>query len=108
MVMKYFFTLLAASLVSGLLLTAPLSAADFAELGTIDKVDLKAGYLIVDDGQYALSPDVRVTSQDGRNVPLSSLQRGMKIAFNTGSPAASKRAGRGAITEVAILPSKSR
>jgi len=103
--MKSFFTLLAACLVGGLVLTTPLSAADFAERGTIDALDLKAGYLVVDDGKYALSADVRVYSQDGRAAALSALRRGMKITFNTVSQGGG-RGERGAITELAILSSK--
>lgn len=104
--MKYFFTLLAACLMGGLVLTTPLSAADFAERGTIDALDLKAGYVIVDDGRYALSADVKVFSQSGQAATLSALRRGMKITFNTVSQGGS-RGGRGAITELAIVSSKS-
>ena len=105
--MKYFFTLLAACLVGGLVLTTPLSAADFAERGTIDALDLKAGYVIVDDGKFELSADVRVYSQSGQAAPLSALRRGMKITFNTVSQGGS-RGGRGAITELAIVSSNSK
>lgn len=81
--MKSFFALLAACLFGGLVLTTPLSAANFAERGTIDTLDLKAGYVIVDDGKYTLSADVKVFSQSGQATTLSALRRGMKITFNT-------------------------
>ena len=83
--MKYFFTLLAACLVGSLALLTPSQAADFAERGKIDEVNLKAGYMIVDDGRYALSADVKVYSQNGQAAPLGTLRRGMKITFNIDS-----------------------
>lgn len=105
--MNYLFTLLAACLAVGLVLTTPLSAADFAERGTIDALDLKAGYVVVDDGKYALSADVKVYSQSGQAATLSALRRGMKITFNTVSQGG-VRGERGAITELAIVSSNSK
>ncbi len=104
--MNNFLTLLAAFLVGGLL-TTPLSAADFAERGTIDAVNLKAGYVIVDDGEFALSANVKVYAQSGKEASPSVLRPGMKVSFNIISQAG-KRSGRGAITELAIRSSQSR
>ena len=103
--MKYLFTLLTACLVSCLVLTTPLSAANFAESGKIDAVNLEAGYVIVDDGKYALSENVKVYSQSGQETSASVLRRGMRITFNTLRQGS---AGRGAITELAIVSSSSR
>jgi len=103
--MKYLFTLLTACLVGGLVLTTPLSAANFAERGKIDAVNLEAGYVIVDDGKYALSANVKVYSQSGQETSPSVLRRGMRITFNTLRQGGS---GRGAITELAIVSSSTR
>ena len=105
--MNYFFTLLAAGLVGALVLTTPLSAADFAERGTIDAVNLKAGYVIVDDGEFALSANVKVYAQSGKETSPGVLRPGMKVSFNTHRQVG-KRGGRGTITELAIHSSKSR
>ena len=105
--MKYFYTLLTASLVSGLLLATALSAAEevtrFPESGKIDVINLKEAYLIVDDGKFMLSPGVRVYSQFGAPIPLDSLKRGMKVTFSLG---AQKINDRHVIVEMAVLPDK--
>lgn len=88
--MKYLITLLTAGLLGNLLLMAPLPAAEIpdpgsasalSESGRIDTINLKDGYLIVDDTRYALAPEITVRSASGATVPVSALRRGMRIAF---------------------------
>jgi hypothetical protein len=110
--MRYLITLLTAGLVGNLLLVAPLPAAGLAglentraasESGRIDEINLKHRYLIVDDSRYALAPNAQVQSSTGAIVSLSSLQRGMRIAF---ALQAGSGGGARTITEVVILPGK--
>lgn len=102
--MRYFFTRLAVCLVGGVVLTTPLSAADFAERGTIDMVNLKAGYLVVDDSKYVLAPDVKVYSQAGAAATTNELRAGLQVSFSGNSQAGS----RGVITELTIVSSRPR
>lgn len=99
--MKYLYTLLTMSLVGSLLLTTPSLAAESAEFGKIDVVNLKGGYLVVDDGKFILGPTVRVYSQFGEAVPVSSLKPGMKVTFTLDPQSSAK-----VITDLAILSSK--
>lgn len=111
--MRFPLTLLTAGLVGNLLLIAPLPAADFsgseegnvvlAESGRIDAVNMKDRYLIVDDSRYALAPDVVIRSSSGASVPLSSLKRGMRIAF---AVQAGSGAGARTVTDLVIRSNK--
>ena len=105
--MKYFYTLLTASFMSGLLLTTQLSAAEettrFQEHGKIDAVNAKEAYLIVDDSKLMLSPGVKVYSPSGALLSVGALKPGMKITFNLG---AQKINDRDVITEMAVFPNK--
>ncbi len=97
--MNYLFTLRAACLAVGLVLAAPLFAAGFAENGTINAVNLKAGYVVVDDGRFELSPRIRIYSETGQLAPLSALQPGKKISFNSRVDSTGRH---GAITELML------
>ena len=99
--MKYLYLLMTVSLVSSLLFTTPSPAADTAEFGKIDVVNLKGGYLVVDDGKFILAQGVRVYSQVGAAVPASSLKPGMKITFTLDRQSSTK-----VITELAIHSGK--
>ena len=99
--MKYLYTLLAMSLVSSLLFTTPLLATDTAEFGKIDGVNLKGGYLVVDDSKFLLAKSVRVYSKSGAAVHVSSLKPGMKITFTL-----DRQSSANVITELAILSDK--
>ena len=99
--MKYLYTLLTMSLVGSLLLTTPLPAADTTETGKIDGVDLKGGYLVVDDSKFLLAKGVKVYSQSGAAVPVGSLKPGMKITFTL-----DRQSSANVITELAIISGK--
>ncbi|HCU52868.1 MAG TPA: hypothetical protein DIC36_00820 [Gammaproteobacteria bacterium] len=103
--MKHFLMLLTAGLMGSLVLSTPLSAADFAERGKIDVVNLKASYVVVDDSKYMLSDNIKVHYQEGQVASVSALRRGMKIAFNVIGQIADSRGGSPAITELVILSS---
>ncbi len=98
--MKYLYTLLTVSLVGSLLVTLPAPAAESAEVGKIDIVNLKGGYLVVDDSKFILAQNVRVYSQFGAAVPVSALKPKMKISFTLDRQSSAK-----VITDLAILSS---
>ena len=98
--MKYLYTLLTVSLVGSLLLAPPAPAVELAESGKIDIVNLKGGYLVVDDGKFRLAQSVRVYSQFGAAVPVSALKPGMRITFNL-----DPQSSANVITDLAILSS---
>jgi hypothetical protein len=58
------------------LFTAP------SENGKIERLDLKAGELVIDDTLFRLSNSVAVYTYRGFQTTADSLRRGMRVAFN--------------------------
>ena len=78
--------------------TLPAFAADL-EQGTIDRVDLKRNEIIIGDGYFVLSSQVRVYSELGAPVTVRSLKQGMSIGFSL----AADGSGQPAISNIVIL-----
>ena len=83
-------TLLAGGFTALFLGTVPASAADadgssteqpYQVIGTIDAVDLKEGYVIIDDHQYNFSSNLQVHAGN-RSSSRYSLRKGAQVGLN--------------------------
>jgi hypothetical protein len=76
---------LAATLPSAIVASAAPARLLFAapsENGKIERLDLKAGELVIDDTLFKLSTSVAVYTDRGFQTTADSLRKGMRVAFN--------------------------
>ncbi|TDJ66203.1 MAG: hypothetical protein E2O37_02935 [Proteobacteria bacterium] len=76
----------------------PPFAADLDE-GTIDRVDIKAGEIIIGDTYFVLAFSVRVYAFNGAPVSVKLLKKGMDIGYSTAQDAS----GQSAVANIVIL-----
>ena len=90
-------------LVAGLLALSPAPAAEsrFSERGRIDGVDLKDGFLVIDDSQFRLTSATRVYTPTGSLGAPQQIRKGMTIRFTRVRPAGP---GKPVISEIWITP----
>lgn len=107
-------TYLCLSIVVGLLTTSALvpplgadngtasgrSVGRFGHQGKIDRVDVNASEIVVNDRRFVLSPSLRVYGQTGALASSDALRHGVSIGFN-----AAKQANVFQISEIWIMPS---
>lgn len=86
---------------AGLSSVLPTFAANLDE-GTIDRVDVKAGEIVIGDSYFVLSSNVRVYAFNGAPASAKSLKKGMDIGFST-MPYGS---GQSAVANIVILTGK--
>ncbi len=86
-------------LVAVLLTGAALAEPRFAENGTLRRVDLQSGSLVVEDSQLWLGPATRVYTPTGALGSLQMLRPGLKIQFNM-----ERGAKRRTVSEIWIVP----
>ena len=109
--MKYIvYFLFGATLFAVTLPSAPVASAASArqlfaapsENGKIERLDLKAGELVIDDTLFKLSANVTVYTSGGFQTTANSLRKGMRVAFNVAED------GNGArfVSAIWILPKK--
>ena len=89
-------------LVAGLLALSPAAAESrFSERGRIDGVDLKGGFLVIDDSQFRLTSTTRVYTPTGLLGAPQQIRKGMTIRFTRVRPAGP---GKPVISEIWIAP----
>lgn len=91
-------------LVAGsLLVLSPVPAAEprFPESGRVDHVDLKNGFLVIDDSQFRLTSATRVYAPTGSLGAPQQIRKGMTIRFTRVRPAGP---GKPVISEIWITP----
>ncbi len=56
---------------------------------------IENGYVVIDDAEYSIAPNVKVFSRHGGHIPLSSIARGnvIKFAVHNGKICALKKVG---------------
>ncbi len=79
-------------------LALPTFAADLDE-GTIDRVDIKAGEIVIGDSYFVLPSNVKVYALNGAPASAKWLKNGMAIGFST-TPDGS---GQSAVVNIVIL-----
>lgn len=57
----------------------PSTSSEFSRAGTIDRIDIRAGEIVINDTLYELASNVSLHSGGAS----SSLKNGMRIGFNT-------------------------
>jgi len=77
------------------------AAADYEYkiMGVVDRVDVQSGKIVVDDGLYQLSPNLRIRNEKNQLVKPSKLRQGSKIAANSYSSDSGQQ-----IHEIRLLP----
>ena len=99
------YILLSLTLIAGGLAYGPASAAlpGFAadlDEGTIDRVDIKTGEIVIEDSYFVLPSSVRVYALNGAPISAKALKKGMDIGYS----ATPNGSGQSAVTNIVILP----
>ncbi len=79
----------------------PAFAANLDE-GTIDRVDIKTGEIVIGDSYFVLASNVKVYALNGAPASAKSLKKGMDIGYST-TPDGS---GQSAVVNIVILAGK--